>query len=354
VGTNVSLALKDANPEARIVALDNLRRRGSELNLGRLRARGVEFVHGDVRSRADLLAAGQSVDLVLDCSAEPAVLSGYGEDRPDYVVDTNLNGTVNCLELVRETGADLLFLSTSRVYPLKGINAIATHDGGTRFELSQDQRLPGLSSRGIGETFSLIGPRSLYGATKLCSELLIQEYAAMYGVRAVVNRCSVLAGPLQMAKVDQGVFTLWVVRHHFGWPLSYIGWGGEGKQVRDVLHIDDLTQLIGLQLSRFDELAGQTFNVGGGVDNSLSLLETTGICRAITGHNVPIAAAPETRAADIKWYITDNQRVTDATGWSPRATPRDILISILEWVQMAEVELKPIFSPPKTNKSGGP
>lgn len=347
MGTNLSLALKKACPEAHIVALDNLRRRGSELNLGALRERGVEFVHGDVRNREDLLAAGQDVDLILECSAEPSVLAGHGEDSPDYVVNTNLVGTVNCLELARRTGADMLFLSTSRVYPVEQLNSIATTETHTRFVLDSEGHLPGLSSAGISESFSLTGPRSLYGATKLCSEMLIEEYAAMYGVRAVVNRCSVVAGPLQMGKVDQGVFTLWVVRHHFQWPLSYIGWGGDGKQVRDVLHVDDLAELVGLQLSRFDELAGQTFNVGGGAANSLSLLETTQLCRDLSGHTVPMAAEPKTRPFDIKWYVTDNRRVTEATGWSPRTSATDTLSSIAEWVRTAESDLRPVFSPPR-------
>jgi CDP-paratose 2-epimerase len=353
VGTNISLALKEAHPEVRVLALDNLKRRGSELNLGALRERGVEFVHGDVRNREDLLVAGKDVDLILECSAEPTVLAGHGGDSPDYVVNTNLMGTINCLELARRNRADMLFLSTSRVYPVQQLNGIATTDAGTRFALDPEQHRPGLSNEGISEMFSLEGPRSLYGATKLCSELLIEEYAAMYDVRAVVNRCSVVAGPRQMGKLDQGVFTLWVVRHHFQWPLSYIGWGGEGKQVRDVLHVDDLAELVGLQLSRFEELAGQTFNVGGGAENSLSLLETTQLCCELTGHTVPMTSERKTRPFDIKWYVTDNHRVTEATGWSPRTSASETLTSIAEWVRTTESELRPVFSPPRDSLRPG-
>jgi CDP-paratose 2-epimerase len=291
----------------------------------------VEFVHGDVRNPEDLQLSAPSFDLILECSAEPSVLAGYS-DTPDYVIATNLVGTVNCLELARRIGADMIFLSTSRVYPIAALDAIATAETDTRFVAIAEQMLTGVSVDGITETFPLDGVRSLYGATKLCSELLIAEYGAMYGLRYVINRCSVLTGPWQMGKVDQGVFALWVAAHRFGRELSYIGWGGSGKQVRDLLHVDDLAELLDIQLTRFDDLAGNTFNVGGGPGCSLSLLETTRLCEEITSRTVPIHAVPESRPADMRWYVTDNRRVTDATGWRPRRTPRDILTAIDAWL----------------------
>jgi hypothetical protein len=182
-----------------------LRRRGSEATLPRLRAQGVEFAHCDIRNPEDLRLDGYTedrpIDLLLECSAEPSVLAGYGE-VPDYVINTNLVGTINCLELARRHHADVIFLSTSRVYPIKTLNQIATVEGETRFELAPAQQLPGVSARGIAEDFPLEGARSLYGATKLCSELLMQEYGAMYGLRCIINRCGVLTGPWQMGKVD--------------------------------------------------------------------------------------------------------------------------------------------------------
>jgi CDP-paratose 2-epimerase len=331
VGSNLAVWFKSRYPNVSVTALDNLRRRGSELNLPRLRAHGIEFIHGDVRNPEDLCFAARPIDLILECSAEPSVLAGY-RDAPDYVIATNLVGTVNCLELARRIGADMIFLSTSRVYPIASLDAIATAETDTRFVPIAEQMLTGVSADGITETFPLDGARSLYGATKLCSELLIAEYGAMYGLRYVINRCGVLTGPWQMGKVDQGVFALWVAAHRFGGELSYIGWGGSGKQVRDLLHVDDLAELLDIQLARLGDLAGNTFNVGGGVGCSLSLLETTRLCEEITRRTVPIHAVPETRPADMRWYVSDNRRVTEATGWCPRRAPRDILTAIDAWL----------------------
>ncbi len=333
VGSNLALWLKGRRPQARVIALDNLKRRGSEANLPRLREAGVEFRHGDIRSPEDLRIP--DVDLILECSAEPSVLAGYGE-APDYLINTNLLGTVNCLELARRTGADMVFLSSSRVYPVPALNGVETTEGETRFVLTPEQPLTGMSERGVAETFPLEGARSLYGATKLCSEMLIQEYGAMYGLRFLINRCGVLTGPWQMGKVDQGVFALWMAMHHFDRPLSYIGWGGTGKQVRDLLHIDDLADLMDIQLGGMGALSGRTFNVGGGVESSLSLRETTDLCREITGRTVPIREVPENRPSDLKLYITDNARVTEATGWKPRRMPRETLEDIHAWIAASE------------------
>ena len=251
---------------------------------------------------------------------------------PTYILNTNLVGTINCLELARRCGAALVFLSTSRVYPIALLNELAKEETPTRFTLAEQQQLPGVSERGISELFPLEGARSLYGATKLCSELLIQEYAAMYGVRSIINRCGVLTGPWQMGKADQGVFTLWVAMHIFKRELQYIGYGGTGKQVRDLLNIDDLADLLAIELEHFDELHGQTFNVGGGVESSLSLVETTSLCQRITGNVIPVRADVSGRPADMPIYITDNTRVTAATGWRPKRTPEQTLRSIYEWI----------------------
>ena len=126
---------------------------------------------------------------------------------------------------------------------------------------------------------------------------------------AIINRCGVLAGPWQMGKVDQGVVTLWVARHAFGQPLRYIGFGGLGKQVRDVLHVDDLFDLLLLQMARPARWDGRVYNVGGGNDVSASLLELTEICRRETGREIPIAEVPETSSVDLRIYVGDSRRV---------------------------------------------
>ncbi len=342
VGSNLAIRLKSRWPDRRILAADNLRRRGSEANLPRLRAHDIEFVHCDIRNPEDLHFDAHPIDLLLECSAEPSVLAGYG-DAPDYVINTNLLGTINCLELARRHQSDVIFLSSSRVYPISALNRVVTIEGETRLEFAPEQELPGVSVRGIAEDFPLEGPRSLYGATKLCSELVIQEYGAMYGLRHIINRCGVLTGPWQMGKVDQGVFALWVAMHYFGRSLSYIGWGGQGKQVRDLLHIDDLADLLDLQLANFATHNGRTYNVGGGTASSLSLLETTLLCQRITGHTIAVTNVTDNRPADLKIYITDHSRVSAATGWEPRHTPEQTLRSIYEWIREHEPQVRHVW-----------
>jgi len=341
VGSHLALGLR-AGIEADVVALDNLHRCGSELNLPRVKQGGVEFAHGDIRFEGDLDRSGP-FDVLIECSAEPSVMAGYGES-PRYVIDTNLLGTVNCLEAARKCGASVIFLSTSRVYPLRLLNALRYHEGETRFVLEEKQDVPGVSAKGISEQFPLDGPRSLYGATKLASELLLQEYVEMYGLRGVINRCGILTGPWQMGKIDQGVVVLWAARHVFGGPLSYIGYGGKGKQVRDVLHVDDLLQLVLYQLDHLDEVSGEVFNVGGGLENAVSLRELTDLCRKYTGNRIEIQEESETRPADVPIYITDNTKVSRATGWQPRKNPDSIVGELCEWIQSNREMLRLVLS----------
>jgi CDP-paratose 2-epimerase len=338
VGGNLACGLKSRYPELEIICLDNLHRRGSELHLPRLRAAGIRFVHGDIRHPGDFQAVG-SFDVLLECSAEPSVLAGY-ESQREYLLQTNLMGTIHCLEAALQQQAVVIFLSTSRVYPIEKLNDLAFEAAETRFRLAARQAIPGASSEGIAEEFPLDGPRSLYGASKLCSELLIQEYMGAFGMRAVINRCAVIAGPWQMGKVDQGIASWWLLAHQFGHPLSYIGYGGCGRQVRDVLHCDDLLDLIELQLARLDEVCGRTFNVGGGGENSLSLIELTELCRAVTGRSMTIGREEETRVGDVRIFITDHRRVTDALGWRPKRSSRRVLQDIHDWSRSRAEEIR--------------
>jgi len=328
VGANLGIALAAAGHE--VVALDNLKRRGSEMNVPRLREAGVEFVHGDVRNASDLDAAGE-IEALVECSAEPSALAGV-DGGTEFVVHTNLLGAYNCLELARRHGAQLVFLSTSRVYPVEPLNALAYSEAETRFELDDEQPFPGASGRGISEAFPLEGARTLYGATKLAAELLVAEYAASFGLRTAVDRCGVIAGPWQMGKVDQGVFTHWVLSHYLRRDLSYIGYGGHGKQVRDLLHVDDLVALVEDQLARPDHWAGVTVNVGGGRECSLSLLEATQISATLTGNRLQIGSAGEDRPGDVPLYLSDCARLSGQSDWKPRRGPEQIMEDIFDWI----------------------
>jgi CDP-paratose 2-epimerase len=314
------------------------------LALARLRDGGVEFVHGDVRLPSDLNDVGP-FDVLLECSAEPSVQAGYA-GSPSYVLDTNLQGTIHCLEAARTHRADVIFLSTSRVYPITTLRGLPLAREGDRLDLPVDASGSGWSRRGITSDFPLAGHRSMYGATKLASELLVEEYRAMYGLRAIVNRCGVISGPWQMGKVDQGFVVLWAARHLFGGRLTYNGFGGQGLQVRDVLHIEDLWELILQQMRDISACDGQVFNVGGGRERSVSLLELTRLCRERTGRHIEIADHPETNPADVPYYVTDNTQITAASGWTPRLSVDTLLDDVFSWLKRERAFLEPILGGP--------
>ena len=341
VGSNLAIRFKKDNPDLEIICLDNLKRRGSELNLPRLKDNGIQFFHGDIMNPEDLAALG-SFDTMIDCAAEPSVMAGL--DSPKYLIDINLLGTINCLEAARKNNAKFLFLSTSRVYPIGKINEIELEETNTRFVPKKQQTIPGISKKGISEDFSLEGPRSLYGAAKLCSELMIQEYGDSFSLPFIINRCGVISGPWQMGKVDQGVIVFWVAKHIYGGNLSYIGYNGKGKQVRDVLHVNDVYQLLKTQLTDFNKHRGKTYNVGGGLENALSICELTDICQRITGNKIAINSIGENRKGDIPYFVTDSSRIMAATGWKPQKNVETIVREVYDWITLNKEELRPILS----------
>jgi len=331
IGASISLALAARHPDWEVCALDNLHRRGSELNLPRLREGGVQFLHGDVREPDDLRSAGPFSALV-ECSAEPSVMAG-SDGATSFLMRTNLLGAYHCLEEAARQHAQVVFLSTSRVYPVAPINALAHREAVTRFELLDEQQTRGASAQGVTEDFPMSGARTLYGASTLGAELLVTEYAESFGLPTVINRCGVVAGPWQMGMVDQGVFTHWMLSFYFKRPLSYLGFGGGGMQVRDLLHVDDLAQLVDEQLLAPTEWAGAVVNVGGGAQCSLSLRETSALCEEITGNRMMPAAYPKTRAGDVRIYLSDCRALRQFSDWAPQRGPRRILEDIYGWVR---------------------
>lgn len=342
VGSNLSIKLKNKYPNYTIVCLDNLKRRGSELNLPRLFENGIQFIHGDIRQKEDLDSVN-GFDVLIDASAEPSVLAGITSPI-EQVVNNNFIGTVNCLECAKKNKAGFIFLSTSRIYPIKPLESLNYTELDTRFEWTDIQKTNGVSSNGITEEFTLNGSRSFYGTTKLASELMIQEYNELCNMNTVINRFGVITGPWQMGKVDQGVVVLWLANHFWNKKLSYIGYEGLGKQVRDILHIDDVFNLIDYQIHNIKIMSGKTFNAGGGKNCSVSLQELTKICEDLTGNKIEINNVKENRAADLRIYITDNTKVTNTTLWKPEKKPIEILTDVFDWIKTNEKILKPILN----------
>lgn len=339
VGSNIAIFLKEKYPEWKIYVLDNLKRRGSELNLPRLKEKGIYFYHGDIRNSEDFYEFyNKDINFLIECSAEPSALAGI-DGNSFYVVNTNLNGLINCLEFCKKVKSNLIFLSTSRVYPYEKLNAIPFTETETRFIWTDDNY-----KNGISENFNLDGAKTLYGASKLAGELFIIEYSNIFGFKSVINRFSVIAGPWQFGKVDQGVFTLWMLHHYFKKDLTYIGFGGKGKQVRDLIHIKDVISLIEWEIFNIDKVNLQIFNAGGGNFSNLSLLEATKLCEEITGNRIKIYSNPETRPGDVRIFIINYQKIKDISSWTPKFNSKEILYDIFKWINENEKFLKILSS----------
>lgn len=342
IGSTFCANMKRDYPTIRVIAIDNFVRNGSRLNQARLLAIGIEVVELDIRDREKLLAIPEC-DLIIDCAAEPSVIAGL--DTPLYITDVNLSGTLNCLELARRHNAAFIFLSTSRVYPIDLLRQVSLIETADTFMAADTQAIDGVSMRGVSERLSLSPEytRTLYGSTKLACEYVIREFMSLYGIKGVINRCGVIAGPWQFGKTDQGIVALWMAAHINQKSLSYIGFGGTGKQVRDILHVDDLYTALKIEIESIDTHTGEIYNIGGGFSNAISLSIMTSICRKITGTTLFISYKTEERTGDIPWYITDHSKFTQATGWKPTKDPTSIFKDVHTWILENKESLREIF-----------
>ncbi|MCB1122277.1 MAG: NAD-dependent epimerase/dehydratase family protein, partial [Verrucomicrobiae bacterium] len=241
VGSNLANEIRRYHPDISVVGMDNFIRPGSELNRPVLQSNGVKVVHGDIRNRSDLESVG-SVDWVIDAAANPSVLAGIdGQTSSRQLIEHNLGGTIELLEYCKTHKAGFILLSTSRVYSIPGLSNLQVETSHNAFKpLSQQDFPTGISTNGVAENYSTQAPVSLYGASKIASEALALEYSHTLGFPVWINRCGVLAGAGQFGRPDQGIFSYWINAYQNKTPLKYIGFGGDGYQVRDCLHPKDL------------------------------------------------------------------------------------------------------------------
>jgi len=332
VGSNLAFFLKDKYPLYEIIVFDSLKRRGSELNILEFQKRNIKFIHGDIRCFEDL--NNIEFDYLIEASAEPSVLAGLNGGRKN-LIDINFNGVVNSLEACVKNNAKIIFLSTSRVYSIDTINNLEYIENETRYKLKSN--IKGIFNQGFNEEFSINGNKTLYGATKFSAEQVINEYSYMSNVDFIINRSGVIAGNGQFGKVDQGVITLWVANYFFDKSLSIFG---NGKQVRDILNVNDLADLIDLQIHEFGKFKNNIFNIGGGIENSISLIELDNLCKDLIKYkNVDFRSQ---RNLDIKYYVTDNSKISKF--WLPKRDVKITLLEILEWIKNNQKELKWIFA----------
>jgi CDP-paratose 2-epimerase len=327
VGSSLAATWLDADPGIAIVGIDNFIRQGSEHNREALKRRGVMLHHGDIRSASDFETL-PPVDWVIDAAANPSVLAGTdGQVSSRQLIEHNLQGTVNLLEYCKRHGAGFTLISTSRVYSIPPLSSLPVVQVDNTFRLRTDEALPvGVSIEGVSEEFSTASPISLYGSTKLASEILALEYGETFDFPVWINRCGVLAGAGQFGKADQGIFTYWInayLRHR---PLTYIGFGGKGYQVRDCLHPRDLISLFRKQIAAQGAVA-RIINLGGGKNNSMSLAELSAWCESRFGVHT-VTNVPQDRRFDIPWLIMDSSRARALWGWEPETPLSAILDEI--------------------------
>lgn len=331
VGRVLAEGLLNADPALKVLGLDNLSRPGSWLNRAPLRSRGVEVQHGDIRVAADVAAMG-AVDWVIDAAANPSVLAGVGGTGGSsrQLVGNNLGGTVNLLEHCKACGAGFTLISTSRVYAIGPLASLGVKVANAEFHPVSDQKFPpGLSPVGIAEGFATTAPVSLYGATKLASEALALEYGGAFGFPVWINRCGVLAGAGQFGRADQGIFSYWIHSWREGRPLKYIGFGGNGHQVRDCLHPRDLVPVVSAQLREPVSDRPRVNNFGGGVENSMSLARLSEWCEERFGARDVMADASD-RAYDLPWVVMDCARARESWNWRPETSLESVLEEIAD------------------------
>jgi CDP-paratose 2-epimerase len=337
VGSTLARGLREGWPDWEIVGLDNLVRAGSEMNRLALREHGIRLHHGDVRNPSDLETLPRC-DWIIEAAANPSVLAGVdGKTSSRQLIEHNLVGTINMLELLKQWRCGFTMLSTSRVYSIHALAAIPVETKGDRFvprtharrNTQRATRTPGLTSQGVAEEFSTEPPLSLYGSSKRASELLACEYAESFGLPVSVLRCGVLAGAGQFGKIDQGIFSFWIHSWCRKRPLKYIGFNGSGCQVRDCLHARDLLPLVAQQITKPRPDAPRVLNLGGGLAQSASLRQLSAWCAERFGSHA-VKADAKGRPFDVPWLVLDSSRAGQVWDWKPQ-TPLETI-----WTEIAD------------------
>ena len=319
VGSNLAIYFKENQIGTKIDTLDNLSRKGSLLNFQRLKKKKIKNFKVDISNNKKIKTLPK-YDLIIDCCAEAAVEASKREiDRVFY---TNLIGTFNILKKCAEDKSKIIFLSSSRIYSIEKLK-----------KLKNNKTL-------INEKFDTLEAKSIYGYCKYSSEQLIKEFSFLYKLKYLINRFGVISGPWQFGRQDQGFVSLWVWKHLNRKKLSYIGFGGKGHQIRDVIHISDVCKLIALQIKQLNNIHNLVINVGGGRKNAISLKKLTKICQKVTMNKIKIFSKKTTSEYDIPYYVTDNSKVEKIYNWKPKKKFSQIVEDIYGWMILNKKVLK--------------
>jgi CDP-paratose 2-epimerase len=343
IGTN--LAHRLAKDGRQIIVYDNLSRAGTECNLSWLKAKHgeqVEIVVADVRDTEPLQAAARRAGQVFHLAAQVAVTTSLSDPVEDF--STNVLGTLNLLEAIRtaETPPPLLFTSTNKVYGT--LNDIQLDSTGTRYMPRAEEP----KRQGLDEHRPL-NFHSPYGCSKGAADQYVLDYARSYGLSTAVFRMSCIYGPHQNGTEDQGWVAHFLLRAIAGESIAIYG---DGMQVRDVLHVDDLISAFLLAEAAIDRLSGQAFNIGGGPVNALSLLDLIGLIAALDGRR-PGLIFGTWRTGDQRYYVSDHEKFTRATGWEPRYSAPEGVAQFYHWLLTNRPSLRAQRSPARVGRAIG-
>jgi CDP-paratose 2-epimerase len=322
IGCNVAHRLLGEG--RRVLVFDSLARGNVERNLRWLKEHHgdrVEIEIGDVRDARRVRMAVQGAAHVFHFAAQVAVTSSLADPVSDFEV--NGRGTLNVLEAARaqREPPSIVFTSTNKVYG--GLHDLAFQRSGRRYEPVD----PEVRRRGIGESRPL-DFESPYGCSKGCADQYVLDYARTFGIPAVVFRMSCIYGPRQFGNEDQGWVAHFMLRALERKPLTLYG---DGLQVRDVLFVDDLVEAFLLAQEGMDQLSGQAFNMGGGPERTVSLLELLELIENVCGALPPLRFA-DWRPGDQRYYVSDTRKFQAATGWRPRVSVEEGVLRLRRWL----------------------
>ncbi len=319
VGCNLGTAL--ARDGWRVRVYDDLSRRGVDRNLAWLRTRhpgAVELVRADLAAGEGLAQALAGVDAVYHFAAQTAVTTSL--ERPDLDFRVNLQGTFELLEALRRRPDPpaLVFASTNKVYG--NLADLPLEETGDRYV--------SIGSPGIDEGWPLV-LQTPYGCSKGAAEQYVLDYGRHFGLRATVLRMSCMYGAHQCGTEDQGWVAHFVRQALRGAPINIFG---NGKQVRDILYVDDLVDAQRAALAHMDVLAGRPWNLGGGQACAVSLLEVLALIGEVMGTTPRVAFHPP-RPGDQRYYVSDHGAFTAVTGWRPRVKPAEGIRRLHDWLR---------------------
>lgn len=315
-----------------VVALDNFSR--AKFIQSRLKPRynweylkrydNVELVNGDIRNPAVVEKYAEDVDAIIHTAAQVAVTTSMQNPREDFEI--NALGTFNVLEAGRKSGNNpaLIYCSTNKVYG-DNVNEITVEEGETRYYFNDKKY-----AKGIPADFPVdLTEHTPYGCSKLCGDLYVQDYGKRNELDTGVFRMSCIYGTRQFGSEDQGWVVHFVISTLFDMGINIYG---DGKQVRDVLFVSDLIKAFDAFIERRERLSGEVFNMGGGPENTVSLLELLDIIEMETGKRSRLKFW-DWRPSDQKVYISNVSKARKLLGWRPKVTVEEGIRKTIHWVK---------------------